>query len=91
MSCAKNATTTIPSVFAIVVDPVGDDLVIRLERPGANITGLTSFAVPLRERLPARAEECWAGPAYCPRRDTKCHSRHLVIPPGTRGSPNKCS
>lgn len=40
---AKKATTTIPIVFAIVVDPVGDDVVKSLQRPGENITGVTSF------------------------------------------------
>ncbi len=40
---AKKAVTDIPIVFAVVVDPVADDVVASLERPGGNITGLTSF------------------------------------------------
>ena len=40
---AKKATTKIPIVFAMVVDPVADDVVANLERPGGNVTGITSF------------------------------------------------
>jgi len=40
---AKKAVTDIPIVFAVVVDPVADNVVPRLERPGGNLTGVTSF------------------------------------------------
>jgi putative ABC transport system substrate-binding protein len=41
---AKQATTTIPIVFAVSNDAVAEDVVSSLARPGGNITGLTSIA-----------------------------------------------
>ncbi len=40
---AKKTVTDIPIVFAVVVDPVADNVVPSLERPGGNLTGVTSF------------------------------------------------
>ncbi|WEX77842.1 hypothetical protein PYH37_002672 [Sinorhizobium numidicum] len=34
---------TIPIVFAAVIDPVAVGFAATLERPGGNVTGLTSF------------------------------------------------
>jgi ABC-type uncharacterized transport system substrate-binding protein len=40
---AKKAVSHIPIVFSMVVDPVADGVVTSLERPGGNLTGVTSF------------------------------------------------
>lgn len=40
---ANKAVTNIPIVFAVVVDPVADNVVASLDRPGGNLTGVTSF------------------------------------------------
>jgi putative tryptophan/tyrosine transport system substrate-binding protein len=40
-------TSTIPIVFALVVDPVGEGFIKSLAQPGGNITGFTSFEYPL--------------------------------------------
>ena len=39
----RKATSTIPIVFAVVVEPISDGLAKNLEHPGANVTGVTTF------------------------------------------------
>ena len=41
LPAAKQATSTIPIVFAVAIDPVGAGFVSSLARPGGNITGLS--------------------------------------------------
>jgi ABC-type uncharacterized transport system substrate-binding protein len=41
---AKEVTSTIPIVTVVVGDPVGSQLIARLDRPGGNVTGKSSSA-----------------------------------------------
>jgi putative ABC transport system substrate-binding protein len=47
---AKRATTSIPIVMLVGVDPVLDGLVASLPRPGGNITGITALSSELVEK-----------------------------------------
>jgi putative ABC transport system substrate-binding protein len=76
---AKGVTTTVPVVFEVVIDPVADGLVMSLERPGGNLTGLTTFDPQearkkldlLKEVLPGLARVALLGDEAL--RDTKGH------------------
>jgi putative ABC transport system substrate-binding protein len=74
---AKQATSTIPVVAVGMADPVADDLVASLARPGGNVTG-TTFLGPelvakrlqlLREAVPglSRVAALWHPNAYSER------------------------
>ena len=70
---AKSATTTIPIVFEMGADPVAIGLVGNLNRPGGNLTGVSSLNVQVTpKRLPRivlrdkRGSEplCISGPGH---------------------------
>jgi len=44
---AQRATSTIPIIFATAGDPVGNNLVASLARPGGNVTGLSTLGADL--------------------------------------------
>src|SRR5206468_7591138 len=50
---AKDATSTIPIVFAIGADPVVAGLVASFSRPGGNLTGVS---IQVNELMPKRLE-----------------------------------
>ncbi len=57
VAAAKQATSTIPIVFAIAVDPVGTGMLHSLARPGGNVTGLSTQTPELAgKRLEALRE-----------------------------------
>jgi putative ABC transport system substrate-binding protein len=72
----KQATTTIPIVFAVAFDPVRDGLVQSLAHPGGNVTGMSiqqldlvgkrlellREAIPQLHRLAILADAGYAGP-----------------------------
>ena len=54
---AKQATSSIPIVFAGVSDPVGSGLVVSFARPGGNITGVMDAGVELTGKRLALLQE----------------------------------
>jgi putative ABC transport system substrate-binding protein len=54
---AKNATSTIPIVFVVLVDPVATGLVKSFARPGGNATGLASQFEELITKQPQLMKE----------------------------------
>ncbi len=57
VTAARNATRTIPIVFAGVSDPVGQGIVASLARPGGNITGATIQSRDVATKWPALLKE----------------------------------
>lgn len=62
VSAAKAATATIPIVFNVADDPVRFGLVESMNRPGRNLTGVTSFQTIIMEKQIALLSELLHGP-----------------------------
>jgi ABC-type uncharacterized transport system substrate-binding protein len=69
---AKRATSSIPVVFTVVADPIGQGVVTNLARPESNVTGLTTI-VPglygkyvelLREVIPSASRVAIVGAPF---------------------------
>ena len=58
---AKAATTTIPVVFTSVGDPIGAGVVESLNRPGGNVTGVSSEASDVVGKRLQILQECIPG------------------------------
>ena len=56
---AKRATSTIPTIFVWVGDPVGYGLVASLAQPGGNLTGLSAAARPRQMMGHAGVQSGW--------------------------------
>jgi putative ABC transport system substrate-binding protein len=56
---AQSATTTIPTIFTVVPDPVGLRLVSSLAQPGGNITGITHIATEIGAKRIAFLKEAF--------------------------------
>ncbi|MDO9489175.1 MAG: ABC transporter substrate-binding protein [Sphingomonadaceae bacterium] len=57
----QKATQTIPVVFVVVTDPVGAGFVKTLSRPGANITGFSTFEPEIGGKWLELLRECSPG------------------------------
>ena len=75
----RQATTIIPIVFAVGIDPVGSGLVESLAQPGGNVTGLSMQANDLAGKRLEIAREL--DPSTAPAGD---HVQHWQCPTRTR-------
>ena len=53
----RQATRTVPIVFAQSIDPVGSGLIESISRPGGNVTGFTQFEYGLSAKWPELLKE----------------------------------
>src|SRR5260370_14583308 len=50
VAAMQRRTSTIPIVFVVITDPVGQGLVASISRPGGNITRFTDFDPPMANK-----------------------------------------
>jgi putative ABC transport system substrate-binding protein len=98
VAAVRQQTKTIPIVFALVTDPVGQGLVQSLAHPGGNLTGFTASDPPLMGKwlqlLKEVAPSCHPGrrhlqPGHYPRRIVQRRNRGRS--PVRRGDREACS
>ena len=56
VAALRERTHTIPIVFVLTPDPVGQGFVQSLARPGGNITGFSSFDAPMMGKMASIAQ-----------------------------------
>jgi ABC-type uncharacterized transport system substrate-binding protein len=92
---ARQATKTIPIVFATHADPIGVGHVVSLARPGGNITGLSMLLTDLvakeleifKEAMPQATALIWRKvffyhrPEKQPRMQAPMAERPVALPP----------
>jgi putative ABC transport system substrate-binding protein len=71
----KQATDTIPIVFSVVNDPIGQGFVTSLSRPGGNITGFTFVDFPMIGKWLEMLKEIAPGAT----RNASVRSRHIAL------------
>ena len=91
---AKSATTTIPIVFEMGADPIAMGLVGSLNRPGGNLTGVSSLNV--RSNAEAAGNPARGGSRGCrdrrSRQPDQSHRRFAIErPAGSGATPSGCS
>src|SRR6516165_3455351 len=57
----QGKTRTIPTVFAVVADPIGSGIVPRFDRPGGNITGFANYEASMGGKWLERLSEIAPG------------------------------
>ena len=90
---AKQATTTIPIVFAVFADPLAEGLVASLAQPGGNVTGQSVMGTDLAakrlelltELMPGLRRLAVLGNSARPRFASQIHEIHIAS--ASRGLP----
>jgi ABC transporter substrate binding protein len=73
-------TRTIPIVFVLTADPVGQGFVQSLARPGGNITGFGVYVAPMMAKMAWLVQrDCAGAAARCSHlQSEKCVFREII-------------